>query len=143
MIVVDASAAIKLVLAEPASDLVRRLWDEPIPWVAPAIVLAEVAAGISAAHRGGRLRAAAARRAQATWRSVSDEIDLLTVDPALATAAAGLAATRAMRGTDAIYLAAAERVGGTGPVALLSFDRRQRAGVGPAGGVGLLPADLD
>lgn len=140
IVVVDASAAAKLVLHEAGSEIARRLWDEPGRWVAPAIILPEVAAAIGAAHRGRRLRGAAARRVRNTWASVSEEIHLREVDTSLAAAAAEFAATRPLRGMDAVYLAIARQLAASGPTALLSFDDRQRDGLLPEDEVHLIPA---
>lgn len=142
IVVVDASAAVKLVLDEPGSAVVRRLWAEPVRWVAPSVVVPEVAAAVSAARRAGRLRATAERRVQATWVQVSEEIDLLAVDAALAGAAGRLAAGRPVRGMDAVYLAAAGMLVARDTVCLLSFDGRQRGAVRSEDDIVLLPTDV-
>lgn len=142
IVVVDASAAVKLVLDEPGSAVVRRLWDEQLRWVAPVIVVPEVASAITASRRGGRLRAVAARRVQERWSRISEEIDLLAVDVSLATTAGNLAAERPVRGMDAVYLATAITLSGSDPVCLLSFDARQRASARPEDGLALAPAGL-
>lgn len=142
IVVVDASAAVKLVLQESGSAVVRRLWDEPVRWVAPAVVVPEVAAAVSAARRGGRLRASAARRVQAAWMQVIEEIDLLAVDVGFAAEAGRLASDRPIRGMDAVYLAAAITLSGADPVCLLSFDQRQRDALVAEDGIALVPAEL-
>lgn len=142
IVVVDASAAVKLLLEEPGSAMVRRLWDEPVRWVAPSVVVPEVTAAVSAARRDGRLRATAARRVQSAWVQVGEQIDLLTVDATLAGEAGRLAASRPIRGMDAVYLAAAVALVGADPVCLLSFDGRQRDAVRPSDDIALVPAEL-
>lgn len=142
IVVADASAAVKLVLEEPGSAVVRQLWAEPVRWVAPSVVVPEVIAAVSAARRDGRPRVTAARRVQATWVQVSEEIDLLAVDSTLAGAAGRLAASRPIRGMDSVYLAVAITLVGADPVCLMSFDRRQRDAVQPGDGVALIPAEL-
>lgn len=142
IVVVDASAAVKLVLEEPGSTVARRLWDEPVRWVAPSIVVPEVAAAVSAARRDGRLRATAARRVRSAWAQVIEQIDLLAIDASLADRAGELAASRPIRGMDAVYLAAAVALVGADPVCLLSFDGRQRDAVQADDGIALVPADL-
>lgn len=138
--VLDASAAVKLVTDEVGSDQVRRLWDEELTIVAPSIVAAEVAAAIHAAHRHQRLPRPDAEVAQGTWASLLSEIDMLSVDAALAERARLLAATRPMRGMDAVYLAVASRCREDDTVGLLSFDVRQRGAVRPEDGIDLMPA---
>lgn len=140
ILVLDASAAVKLVLDEIGSDQVRRLWDENLAIVAPSILGAEVAAAIRAAGRDGRVTGADTDAAQRSWTSLLDDIDLLAVDADLVERARKLAATRSVRGMDAVYLAAALRLGEAGVVGLLSFDVRQRDAVHLDDGVHLLPA---
>lgn len=142
IVVLDASAAVKLVLDEERSDQVRRIWDEPLRILAPTIVLAEVAAAIDAAQRGGRLEPPAGAMAQRSWVSVVDEVDLVSVDVALGERARELAADRPVRGMDAVYLALAIDTARHGSAGLLSFDRRQREVLRPTDGVALLPAEV-
>lgn len=73
---------------------------------------------------------------------VSGEIDLLAVDVTLAERAGRLAADRPIRGMDAVYLATALALAGTGPVGLLSFDARQRDVVRPEDDIALVPAEV-
>lgn len=139
IVVLDASAAVKLVLDEDHSDQVRQLWDEPLRFVAPTIMLPEVASAITAAWRTGRVGQAGARLAQQSWASLTDDVDLLHVDLGLAADARALAAARSVRGMDAIYLAVAMRLVGHSPIGLLSFDDRQRAVLNPEDDISLLP----
>lgn len=143
IVVLDASAAVKLVLDEDHSDQVRRLWDEPLRFVAPTIILPEVASAITAAWRTGRVGQADARLAQQSWVTLTDELDLLNVDLGLASDARVLAADRSVRGMDAIYLAVAIRLAKHSPIGLLSFDDRQRAVLSPEDGISLLPDKVD
>jgi len=145
IVVLDASAAVKLVLDETGSDQVRRLWDEQLTIVAPSIVVPEVAAAIQAARRDGRVADTGAQTAHRSWVSLIEDIediDVLAVDLALADRARELAATRMVRGMDAVYLAVALALEDTSSVGLLSFDVRQRSGLIPEDGIHLLPADV-
>jgi predicted nucleic acid-binding protein len=140
IVVLDASAAVKLVLDETGSDQVRRLWDEQLTIVAPSIVVPEVAAAIQAARRDGRVADTGAQIAHRSWVSLIEDIDVLAVDLALADRARELAATRMVRGMDAVYLAVALALEDPSSVGLLSFDVRQRSGLIPEDGIHLLPA---
>ena len=140
IVVLDASAAVKLVLDETGSDQVRRLWDEQLTIVAPSIVVPEVAAAIQAARRDGRVADTGAQTAHRSWVSLIEDIDVLAVDLALADRARELAATRMVRGMDAVYLAVALALEDTSSVGLLSFDVRQRSALIPEDGIHLLPA---
>lgn len=142
IVVIDASAAVKLVLDEDHSERVRRLWDERLAFVAPAVLLPEVAAAIHRARADGRVSEADAGLAQRSWIIIADEVDLLAVDPDLAAHARTLAATRPVRGVDAIYLSAALQLAEKGPTGLLSYDARQRTALTQADGVAVLPADV-
>ncbi len=141
--VLDASAAVKLVLDEQHSDRMRLIWDAPLRTVAPTIVLPEVSAAIEGARRAGRLGGTATGRAQRSWEALSEEIDLVLVDPVLAADARALAAARPVRGMDAVYLSLAMRLAVRSAVGLLSFARRQREVIEPEDGVDVLPASLD
>ena len=139
ILVVDASAAAKLVIEEVASDLVRRLWDEPVTWLAPATIVPEVAATIAAAHGAGRLRGTVLEDLQSQWRYLADEIDLHVVDVDLALAAGVVAEDQSVPHADAVYIALAQVVSRFSEVLLVSFDGRQR-GAALELGVDVVPA---
>lgn len=127
ILVVDASAAFKLVVEEAGSDVVRRLWDEDeVAWTAPALVAPEVASAITAAAATGRLPVAQAEQAHEVWSQLLRELDVHWVDEGLANGAARVARRAVVRGADAVYLGLVERFAVHADVALLSFDRRQR-----------------
>ncbi len=142
IVVLDASAAVKLILDEAGSDQVRRLWDEQLTIVAPSVVAPEVAAAIQAARRDGRVTDAGAQLAHQSWVSLVEDIDVLAVDLALADRARELTTTRVVRGMDAVYLAVALALEDASSVGLLSFDVRQRSALIPEDGIHLLPADV-
>jgi len=142
ILVVDASAAVKLVLDEDGSDLVRRVWDEPLSLTAPSIILPEVAVAIDAARRAGRITTQGCRRAQRSWLTAAAEIDLVSVDAVLGDRAGVLAASRPARGVDAVYVALAEQLAAETTVGLLSFDEQQRDVMGNNCAVSVLPAEL-
>lgn len=127
ILVVDASAAFKLVAEEAGSEVVRRLWDEDeVAWTAPALVGPEVASAITAAAATGRLTAAQAGEGHEAWAGLLEEFDMHWVDEGLATGAAQVARRAVVRGADAVYLALMQRLAIHTDVALLSYHRRQR-----------------
>ncbi len=142
IIVLDASAAVKLVLDEVGSEQVHQLWDQELAMLAPSILAPEVAAAIQAARRDGRVADADADIAHRSWVSLLGDVDLLAVDVTLAGRARQLAATRTVRGMDAVYLAVALHLGDAGSAGLLSFDVRQRSALRSEDGIHLLPADV-
>lgn len=98
-------------------ELLAALDQKQINIVMPNLVLAEVAATISRTRRDpirGRLTAQAI--------AAFEHVQLIPLDAALAQEAADLAADRALRGADAVYVAVARRHGCT----LVSLDREQR-----------------
>jgi uncharacterized protein len=138
ILVADASAMVKLVLDEPGSEVIRRLWDEPVDWIAPTLVLPEGAAAVAAACRAGRLTQAQEQHAQAAFEAVIAEVALRILDASLATAAWDVARGFGLGGSDAVYLAVAQEFAAAEPV-LVTFDARQREAA-EAVGVALAPA---
>lgn len=141
MLVVDASAVTKLLVPEQGSELVQRLWSEEVEWHAPTLVVPEVAAAVTAAQAAGRLDAAEAARGQDLWASLASEVTLHVLDEQLSRSAAGLSRRGGVRGADAVYLATCERLAQADPVALVSFDIRQRAAAEHVPELGVIPAD--
>jgi predicted nucleic acid-binding protein len=103
-------------------DLLEALDKQQRPIIVPNLILAEVAATISRTRRDpirGRLTAQAI--------TALDHVQLVPLEDALAQAAAELAADRALRGADAVYVAVARKHGCT----LVSLDREQRERAAP------------
>lgn len=84
--------------------------------IAPVLMLAEVAGAISRRTN----RPGLAHQAIGGLRAIP-QVRLVSVDPALADLAAGLAADHALRGTDAVYVATASQLG----VPLITLDDEQ------------------
>lgn len=146
IVIVDASAAVKLVLDEAHSDKMQRLWNETsLVLTSPTVVVSEVAAAVASANRAARISRPEHRAAIALWHELVGEIDLRHVDEGLAHAASDLAASidRPVRGMDALYLATAlEARSPDEEVGLASFDARQRAAIPPDAGIALLPVTI-
>lgn len=90
---------------------------ENIPVIVPNLLLAEVAASVSRTRRDP-IRARIAAAAIAAF----SHIQLIVIDDVIAQEAADLAADRALRGADAMYVAIARHYG----CILVSLDREQR-----------------
>jgi predicted nucleic acid-binding protein len=102
-------------------ELIGHLATHQIPIIVPLLVLAEVAGTVSRTRRdplSGRLAAD-------TLIAIPG-IQLIPLDEPLAHAATMIAADRALRGADAVYVAVAQRYGTT----LVSLDREQRERAG-------------
>jgi uncharacterized protein len=106
----DTSALIPLLVDEPGSERAARLWDVADNVVAVRLIYAEARAALAQAARTGRLSAADLITAIDGLEGLYANLDLLEVDEHLVRRAGELAQHQALRGYDAVHLAAAERV---------------------------------
>ena len=106
----DTSAFVPLLLAEPASDACRDLWNAADAVVSTWILYAEAGAAIARAERAGRLdgeeSGGALRRLDRRWR----EVRKIAVTDTLVHAAVGRAMRFGLRGYDAVHCASAEQL---------------------------------
>lgn len=110
--VVDASVAVKWVIDEPGSAAAAALLDRPILWLAPRLLVVEVAAAIRRKIAGGELGPAAGLGALgALLDAVREGTVRLADDETLVTNALVLSTSLAHRVPDCLYLALAEREG--------------------------------
>ncbi|MFP5255940.1 MAG: PIN domain-containing protein [Acidimicrobiia bacterium] len=110
---VDTSVLLKLLIEEAGSDRVGLLWDTADALAAASLVAVEGRAALAAAARGGRISAAQHRTAKRELGRVLDELTIVQVTEDLVAAAAELAEQEALRGYDAVHLAAALTVQAT------------------------------
>src|SRR5262249_41759249 len=110
--VVDASVAVKWVIDEPHSDVCVRLLQRPITWLAPRLMLVEVAAALRRKVTDRELNPVTAT---AALRSIADATREGTVqladDEQLVAEALLLALDLEHKVPDCMYLALAEREG--------------------------------
>ena len=104
---VDTSTLIKLLIAEPGSLEARRIWSEAQKLVSAKTVVVEAHAALGAARRAGRLDAKRFANATSSLRLIVDQIALIDISDAIIGYASSLAVSEALRGYDAIHLAAA------------------------------------
>jgi predicted nucleic acid-binding protein len=121
-ITVDASVFLNAANTdETGHDTSRRFLEwlqaERIPVVLPTLVLPEVAAGARRISGSGDI----ARMVASGVEHLSGAV-FVSLDDSLADAAADLAMTGGMKGSDAVYGATAQRFGAT----LVTLDRQQR-----------------
>ena len=110
--VVDASVAVKWVVDEPGSRAAAALLDAPILWLAPRLMVVEVAAAIRRKVAGRELRTDVGVGAlSAVLDAVREGTVRLVDDEALVTNALLLSLSLAHRVPDCLYLALAEREG--------------------------------
>lgn len=108
---VDTSSLLKLVVEEEGSDKAALVWDAADVVASASLVLVEARAALAAAARGKRLTPAQHRTAKAEVADLVEDLSLVAVTEALVVDAADLAEQEALRGYDAVHLAAALLVG--------------------------------
>lgn len=108
----DTSALILLLIEEPGSSRAERLWDVADHVTSVRLIYTEARAALAQAARLGRLPSAGLATTLAGLEGLYSQLDLLEVDDLLVRRAGELAQHHALRGYDALHLAAAERVGG-------------------------------
>jgi uncharacterized protein len=104
---VDTSSLLKLLIDEEGSERAGLIWDAADTVAAAALVLVEGRAALAAAERSSRLSAAQHGEAKDELAALVDELAIVEVTEELIAAAADLAEEEALRGYDAVHLAAA------------------------------------
>jgi predicted nucleic acid-binding protein len=104
---VDTSTLLKRLLTEDGSDAADVIWNAADVLTCAATVVVEARAALAAAQQGGRINAAEHRDAKGELVELFEEITFIDVTDALIAEAAELAEIEALRGYDAIHLAAA------------------------------------
>lgn len=110
---VDTSSLLKLVIDEEGSDRVGVIWEAADALASAALIMVEGRAALAAAARGARLSAVQHRKAKAEFTALIDGLTTVEVTEALIADAAELAEQEALRGYDAVHLAAALTVQAT------------------------------
>jgi predicted nucleic acid-binding protein len=122
--ILDASVAVRWIVPEAGTEQAVELLSQPITWIAPRLMVAEVAAALRRKVLGDDLRAEQAIEALgALLAAVADGTVQLAEDETLIGAALALALTSERRVPDCLYLAIAEQEG----AALATADRRLEA----------------
>ena len=104
---VDTTALLKRLLAEDGSDVADLIWNAADVLASAATVVVEARAALAAAQRGGRLSVAELSKAKAQLGDLFDEVTFVEVTGSLIQVAAEIAEAEALRGYDAVHLAAA------------------------------------
>jgi uncharacterized protein len=105
----DTSALVPLLIEEPGSARAERVWDAAEHVASIRLVYAEARAALAQAARMGRLGARDLTVAIDALEGLYGQLDLLEIDDVLVRRAGDLAQHHALRGYDAVHLAAAER----------------------------------
>jgi len=110
--VLDASVAVKLVVPEAGTAESLAVFERPLRWVAPRLMVVEVASALrqKCAHQA-MTTAHAAEALAATLDAVADGVVDLADDEVLVQSALNLALTLGHKVPDCLYLALAAREG--------------------------------
>lgn len=106
----DTSALIPLLIEEPGTARAGRIWDAAEHVTSARLIYTEARAALAQAARLGRLAPEDLATAINALGGLYHQLDLLEIDDTLVRHAGDLAQRHALRGYDAIHLAAAERV---------------------------------
>jgi predicted nucleic acid-binding protein len=106
----DTSALSPLLVEEPTSASVALLWDSANRVASVRLLYPEARAALAQARRVGRLTPRQLSRAVADLESLDQQLDHIEVTAHLAMRAGALAESSALRGYDAVHLAAAESI---------------------------------
>lgn len=104
----DTSAVVKLMLEEPGADIASELWERASWRMVSQLVYPEARAALAAADRAGRVDRPTAARARERLELISEKVNVIDADVALARRAGDFAELHALRGYDAVHLACAE-----------------------------------
>lgn len=119
--VLDASVAVKLVVPEAGTAESLAVFERPLRWLAPRLMVVEVASALRQKCAKQALTGAEASEAlAATLDAIADGVVDLADDESLAQSALNLALTLSHKVSDCVYLALAEREGAM----LASADRK-------------------
>lgn len=119
--VLDASVAVKLVVPEAGTAESLRVFEGPRRWLAPRLMVVEVASALRQKCAQDVLTTAEAAEAlAATLDAIADGVIELADDEAVVQSALNLALTLGHKVPDCVYLALAEREGAL----LASADRK-------------------
>lgn len=106
----DTSGLVPLLIEEPGSEPAGRAWDAATHVASVRLIYVEARAALARAERLGRLSPADVSSTVAALDGLYVQLDLIDVDDQLVRRAGHLAEQHALRGYDAVHLAAAERV---------------------------------
>ena len=124
----DASALVKLCVAEPGSELASALWNRADVVSTSRLSDTEVRAALAAGERAGVLDAAERAQALATWERLWPALHLVEVSPEVLDRASALAGGNghSLRGADAVHQRRGQ-VDGVGPAQRVAVGTREGA----------------
>jgi uncharacterized protein len=127
---VDTSTLIKLLIDEVGTTEAGAIWDEPDVLASTRVGHVEARAALAAARRQRRISGDVFAKAVDGLELLWSQLSFVEIDEALMRLAGELATAHALRGYDAVHLAAAHIVGAD---VFSSADRRLCTAAGSAG----------
>ena len=118
----DTSGLLKLLVAEPGSDLAMAIWESTGVAVTSRVTYVEARAALAAARRQGRLADAQLAETRRSLEARFQAMEVVEVDATIARAAGDIAEQSRLRGYDAIHLASSLMLGPEDTV-LVTWDR--------------------
>ena len=134
----DASALVKLLLAETGEDVAVELWNGCDAAVSSRLVYPEVCSALAAAHRNGRLDSGQLTAALREWDGYWLQLRTMELTPPIGSQAGRLVRTYPLSGADSVHLASALAFAAADPV-VASWDGRL-ASAAAAEGLRVVPA---
>ena len=107
----DTSSLVKLLIEEEGSEQAATVWDRADVVASVVLVEVEARAALASAERGHRITTDQHDQARAGLEVLMDGLTQIEVTGDLVSEAGGLAQSHALRGYDAVHLAAALTVG--------------------------------
>lgn len=104
---VDTSTLVKLLIIEAGSKNAESIWAGAEALTSCAITMVEARAALAAAHRAHRVTTSSHQVAKAELSALLGSVALVELTPWILDQAADLAESDALRGYDAVHLAAA------------------------------------
>lgn len=133
----DSSALVKLVVEEPDSDQAARLWSRSQLAISSRLAYPEVRSALAAAARDHRLSPSDLDTSVRAWDRIWASMKQIELSVRVERHAGDLVDPHALSGADAVHLASALTVDGTG-LLFAAWDRRLRAGA-EATGLAVVP----
>ena len=106
----DTSALVPLLVEEAGSERAAVLWDAASRVASVRLAYPETRAALAQARRESRLTDRGLRQAAREFDRLFDQLDIVEITPGLAHRAGELAEAQALRGYDAVHVAAAEQL---------------------------------
>lgn len=108
---VDASLLLKLVIEEEGSERAGLIWDSADVLASVVLVVVEGRAALAAARRCGQLDSRQHQQALQEFNTLVDALSIVEVTEGLVDDESHLAESEALRGYEAVHLAAALSIG--------------------------------